>query len=359
MTDAEPLRVSEVAEATGLTAPAARDILRSLAEKGWVVNAPATAGSRGRPARLVRLADPPLRVLGIDLGGHSVRGVVTDAAGRTEAAAEVTVASPRTSLRATRTAIGRLLGGMDLTRVWTTGLAVTGALEADGLLARSLALPHLIGTRPAELLADRLPGDVLTCQDTRAVLWAEHHSGAAQGVRDVMLLQLGRRPSISLLLDGRPHYGAHGDAGELSLNELLPSSYGWQSPDDVSDDRQGSALAAALAGEARAVDGARSFLEGITAQVAFAAGLVDPALIVVGGPLGSVLAPVLPDFTVALAARLQHAPAVAATALDQFAAAQGAAHLARQRLRSVLLDGPEGVVPLTRDAYLAASRTGA
>ena len=46
---------------------------------------------------------------------------------------------------------------------------------------------------------------------------------------------------------------------------------------------------------------------------------------------------------------------VSVTALDQFATAQGAADLARRRLWKVLLDQPQGVVPLTRAGYLAAS----
>lgn len=352
-----PARVSQVAAATGLTVPAVRDILRSLAEKGWVCDVPAASGGVGRPARMVRLTEPTLRVLGVDLGGHTVRAVLSDATGNAEASAEVPAPWPRTSLQATREAIQELLSQIDLTQVWTTGLAVTGALTPDGLLTRSIGLPHLAGARPAEALADLLPGDVLTCHDTRAALWAEHESGTAQGVHDVMLLNLGRRPSISLLLGGRPHYGAHGNAGELSLNELLPARYGWDGLDDEGD-QQGGALRAALAGDAQAVAGAQQFLAAITDQVAFAAGLVDPALVVVGGPLGAVLAPSLPGFREQLAARLDHAPDLVATGLDQFSSALGAAHLARQRLWHTLLDGPDGVVPLTRAGYVAARRTG-
>lgn len=332
-TDGQPHRVSDTAAATGLTPASVRAVLGTLGAKGWIAaRDPAPAGL-GRPARTYQLATPDAVVLGVDLGGHAVRVVSADLAGQVQVVGEAAV--PPGDVDGTRAVIAELLVGVPVERVWTTGLAVSGALGADGTLVRSLALGHLANSRPAEVFADVLPGDVLTCHDTRSTLWAEHESGAARGVRDVMLVSLGRRPSIALLLDGQLYVGAHGSAGELSLNELLPAT---------SSDH------------AAAPETARAFLAGITPQIAYAVGLVDPSLVVVGGAPASVFAPSLPGFGAALASRLQSPPEVVASALDQFAAATGACLLARRRVFAVLLHAPDGVAALTQEGFLAAAR---
>lgn len=334
LADGRPHKVAETAAATGLTTASVRAVLRALGAKGWVADlAPAQAGI-GRPARTYRLAQPDALTLGIDLGGRAVRAVVSDLAGDVRVIGEAAV--PPRDAAGTRTVLTELLAGVPIERVWTTGLAVSGALDADGRLLRSLALAHLEGARPADVFADVLPGDVLTCHDTRSALWAEHEVGAARGVDDVMLVSLGRRHSIALLLSGQLHLGAHGSAGELSLNELLPPATG-----------DGTTAAEA-----------RCYLDGIAPQVALAVGLVDPSLLVVGGALAPAFGPNVSAFTAALAARLESPPAVALTELDQFAAATGACILARQRLWRLLLDGAHGVSPLTKESFLAAASVG-
>ncbi len=359
-----PLRVAELAEATGLTAASVRDVLRTLAAKSWVTSSAASQPRMGRPARTFRLRDVSARVLGVDLGGHTVRSVVSDAAGTVRLIGEVAVPRPRTAMPSTRDALATLMARTRVElagdQVWTTGLAVSGVLDRDGAVVRSIALPQFEGLRPAQVLADLLPGHVRTWHDTRAALWAEHREGAAQDVRDVLLVHLGRRPSLALLLDGRPYHGAHGNAGELSLSELFPSgdTYDWADATTHPDDPQGAALRAALAGEPHAVAGAERFLERIAPQVAFAIGLIDPRLVVVGGALGPAVSPVLSRLAAQIAARVQSPPELAVTALDQFATARGAAHLAREALWRQLLDHPGGVVPLTPDGYAAAVAAG-
>lgn len=355
-----PLRVAELAETTGLTAASVRDVLRTLAAKSWVTSSAATQPRMGRPARTYRLRDVSAWILGVDLGGHTVRAVVSDAAGKVRPIGEVAVPQPRTTLASTRDAVAALMtqAGAELAadQVWTTGLAVSGVLDRDGTVVRSIALPQLEGRRPARVLADLLPGHVQTWHDTRAALWAEHREGAARGVRDVLLVHLGRRPSLALLLDGRPYDGAHGNAGELSLSELFPAgdTYDWADAATHPDDPQGAAVRAALAGDPDAVAGAAHLLDQIAPQLAFAIGLIDPRLVVVGGALGPALSPELSRLEAQIAARVQSPPELAITALDQFATALGAAHLAREELWRLLLDHPGGVVPLTADGYAAA-----
>lgn len=352
--DAGTVRVAQVAEQVGLSTASTREVLRGLVTKHWVVPEAQSSGSVGRPASMFRLATPPVGLLGLDVGGHRVRGVLDAGSGSVVVLGEVSIEQGVPGVEATRAALVELLAPVDVSGVWMTGLAVSGALDHSDRLDRSIAMADFVGRRPAEVLGSVLPGAVMTLHDTKAALWAERVEGAALGRRDVLYVHLGRRPSLALLLAGQLYRGAHGSAGELSLNELLPASGGYDWVEAGGDaDAQGRALVAAVAGDPVAVAGAQRFVLDIVPQVAFAAGLVDPELLVLGGALGPVIRPVLDEVRDELDRRLQTPPDVAVGELDEYVTARGAVHLARDRLWKTLLDSEGPLPPLERAALLA------
>ena len=352
--DAGTVRVAQVAEQVGLSTASTREVLRGLVTKHWVVPEAQSSGSVGRPASMFRLATPPVGLLGLDVGGHRVRGVLDAGSGSVVVLGEVSIEQGVPGVEATRAALVELLAPVDVSGVWMTGLAVSGALDHSDRLDRSIAMADFVGRRPAEVLGSVLPGAVMTLHDTKAALWAERVEGAALGRRDVLYVHLGRRPSLALLLAGQLYRGAHGSAGELSLNELLPASGGYDWVDSAGDaDAQGRALVAAVEGDPVAVAGAQRFVLDIVPQVAFAAGLVDPELLVLGGALGPVIRPVLDEVRDELDRRLQTPPDVAVGELDEYVTARGAVHLARERLWKTLLDSEGPLPPLERAALLA------
>ena len=352
--DAGTVRVAQVAEQVGLSTASTREVLRGLVTKHWVVPEAQSSGSVGRPASMFRLATPPVGLLGLDVGGHRVRGVLDAGSGSGEVLGEVSIEQGVPGVEATRAALVELLAPVDVSGVWMTGLAVSGALDHSDRLDRSIAMADFVGLRPAEVLGSVLPGAVMTLHDTKAALWAERVEGAALGRRDVLYVHLGRRPSLALLLAGQLYRGAHGSAGELSQNELLPASGGYDWVESAGDaDAQGRALVAAVEGDPVAVAGAQRFVLDIVPQVAFAAGLVDPELLVLGGALGPVIRPVLDEVRDELDRRLQTPPDVAVGELDEYVTARGAVHLARERLWKTLLDSEGPLPPLERAALLA------
>lgn len=345
------VRVTQLADRVGLSRASAREVLRTLLDKGWVVAEETSRGSVGRPASTFRLAEPAMGVLGVDVGGHRVRGVLQSAPGQVEVLGEVPIAPDAEgpdAVVATRAALVELLADVPADHVWVTGLAVSGALDRDDRLVRSIAMPAFVGSRPADALGDVLPGAVVTLHDTKSALWAERVEGVAVGRRDVLYAHLGRRPAFALLLAGALYRGAHGSAGELTLNELLPASGGFDWADAAGADAQGRALASAVAGDAEAVAGAQRFVLGLVPQIAFAAGLIDPELVVLGGPLGPVVAPELEGIRRELVRRLQTPVEVEVGSLDAWVSARGAAHLARERLWRALLDSDGPLPPLEK-----------
>lgn len=342
LSDGAPRRVAELAFAVGITTAGMRDVLRTLTEKQWVTPVAISHGSRGRPAQEYQMLPLSSRVLGLDIGGHTVRAILRDDAGAITYRREVAITQGDSPVEATRDAVRAALSGVDLSQIWSTGLALSGVVSDDGRIVRSIAMPHFEGERPQEILADLLPGRVQALHDTKAALWAEAHEGAAVGEQDVLLLLLGRRPSLALLLGGRLHHGAHGSAGELSLNELIRD--GWSQTSHSPG--TASSLVAGVDAEPDVV-AAHTYLLDLAPQIALATGLIDPSLLVIGGSLAPVLEPALPEFEAALAQRLEVSPRVVTTNLDQYAAVRGAHALAVRALWRALVLGEGGVLPFT------------
>lgn len=353
MTGRRHLRVAEVAALTGLTAASSRDVLRSLEAKGWIRAAEPERVGMGRPARTFELRDPPARVLGVDVGGHTVRAVLLAPDGTIEPLSQVDIGAPRDRIESTLAAIRAAIVPARKHDVWMTGLALSGAIDDAGTVTRSVALPHLEGASAARAFEGVLPGRLLICHDTRAALWAETTIGDVAGTPHVMLVHLGRRPSIALMLNGQTYFGAHGTAGDLSLTELIPPWEQASSTAQPSDDAVGDMLRAAVSGDPGAVEATRLFFRAITPQLAFATALVDPAAIVIAGALAPVVRDIVGEFRTALASRVQHLPRVEVSTLDEYAVASGAALLARAQLRELLVDAPDGVAPLVKSSVTA------
>ena len=348
-----PKRVSALATATRLTPAALGDVLRGLQDKGWVnVSAPVKAG-RGRPAQLYRLRHPRACLVGLDVGSHATRAVVVDLSGKVLSRSEDR-SDAHASVAERRRVVGSVLKQAMTDAgphpVWLTMLAVGGLIDTSGRILKSVALPEWEGRNPAALFADRLPSRSLVVNDVRAATWAEHVAGAARNHDDVMLVHLGRRPSLGLLLGGVPRRGAHGMAGDISLNPLLPSEerMDWIRRFD-GEDPLGDAVRAALAGDAEALAGAVGYVESISPALALATSVVDPAVVAISGALAPLAPHFLPGLVRHVAERVQAPPMVVASALDQYATALGAALLGLRRLRDLLASPTAGVAPLTRE----------
>lgn len=353
MTGEGSLRVAQVAALTGLTTASSRDVLRSLEAKGWVRAASPEVGGMGRPARTFELCDPPAHTLGVDVGGHSVRAVILGPDGESTRLGRAALPAGDRSLAGVLKTIRALTGDLDPTSIWMSGVALSGVLDGAGTVTRSVALPYLEGFDAHSAFSGEVPGRVLICHDTKAALWAETEIGSAVGVRHVMLVHLGRRPSIALMINGEPYAGQHGTAGDLALSDLIPAWDLADAPAGPESDAVDATLTRAAAGDPDAVDVVRAFFRRITPQLAFAAALVDPELIVLAGALAPVLRGVVGEFEASLGGRLQHVPRVEVSTLDEYSIACGAALLARVRMREILLDDADGVAPLVRSTFWA------
>src|SRR4051794_36522923 len=158
---------------------------------------------------------PPRRVIGIDAGGTKLLGGVVDEA------LVVHHRVHRTWRGADRQeALDIIVEAVEEARaaapdVVAVGFGIPALVDRETGVSRwSTHLP-LDEVPFRDLMSERLGLPVVVDNDSTAALVAEHHAGAARGVRDAALIALGTGIGGGLLLDGRIYRGAHGFGAEL------------------------------------------------------------------------------------------------------------------------------------------------
>lgn len=314
----------------------------------------------GEPARSTLVHDGGPVVLGLDVGGSSVKHLLAPARTSLEAPptplARGRHATPKDSPVEGLAAIAASLrGDADLERVV---LSIPGLVdEGAGVVVRSTNIPTLDG-RPlgAQLSAELgIPVDVIN--DGHAAAVAEASWGAGAGVDDVFVLALGTGIAGAHVAHGQVVPGAHGSAGELGHITIEPDGSvcscgrrgcletiigapalrrawlavgGKGGPEGLlTASSEGDAVATAI------VERASSALaEAILTLCA----LVDPGCIVIGGGLAQA-----PHQLVTVAARyvgerasFHRVPPIVPATLGEWAGANGAVLTALRRQRALV-----------------------
>jgi len=152
-------------------------------------------------------------VIGVDLGGSTIRAAVVD--GSDTIVARVHRPTPLDSqaglLAALEDAIGELLGP----EIAAIGVAVPSRIDRVRGRAISSTNVPLGDLDLRDVLARRCERLVQIENDGTAAAIGEWQLGAGRGVRNMVMLTLGTGIGGGLILDGRPYRGTTGAAGEL------------------------------------------------------------------------------------------------------------------------------------------------
>jgi predicted NBD/HSP70 family sugar kinase len=297
--------VTELVAAVGLTRPTVEAALTDLVAEGWVeeLKAVATPNRAGRRARRFRIDARSGLVLGIDLGLHAVVGVLADLHGdpvaRTEQFAP-TLAPIEQAVTAVQEVVDRLVGTLPPGRLLAVTVCVPAIIDRDGRIVHTVAAPEWQSGGITERIAALVPDAVTVFEnDAKAAARAEAAWGRLHGVRDGLLLVMGRQIGAALVVGGAVAQGAHGAAGEVGGL----AATGWPGAARALEARTGSGTDAASAGaDGRAA--VRALAADVAPGVAQLVAAVDPEVVVVGGE-------VLPDgeeFCTALADELERLP---------------------------------------------------
>nr|WP_165397257.1 ROK family transcriptional regulator [Microterricola gilva] len=353
--------VTEIAQAVGISRPTAEDVVDALIAQGWLAEAAPNPGDgrrqAGRPARTIWFDAQAGCVVGVDLGPHWVRALVSDLVGSVIGSAEYPVAEGATArerIAAARTAITEALhlAGREFGQVLAAAAATVGIAQADGRIVRS-TVPQLMGHNISEMLGEFLPVPVQIANDMRAAALAEFWKGAAAGSGSAVYLHVGRRLGSAYLIDGISPLGHHGAAGEIppqSGHRLIDAyrklvSFTGVDVDSLSQERMLgidplTVFEAAQRGEADAGQAVADFADEFASGIEGLVITVDPEVVVVGGGVvvaGDIAADAI---RMRLAQVCVFEPRVALSPLGESAAAMGALRLALNELEEMLFSNP-------------------
>lgn len=214
-----PLTLTEIAQQTGITRPAAESVIADLQQLGWISQTapPELAIAPGRPSAYFGLNPTAGHVLSIDIGATRIHAVTATLAGEILCTASSPVAP-------TLLAPARLDAAAEVARRVLTDtaageplLCVAGSpgIQHQGTVAYygGAGMPGWQGTDLQRELGVALGLPIRTAGDCALGARGESWLGAAEGFRDVVYILAGKRTGAAAVIDGRVHEGLSGSAG--------------------------------------------------------------------------------------------------------------------------------------------------
>jgi glucokinase len=186
----------------------------------------------------------------------------------------------------------------------SVGIGVPGLYDPIGGMTRFLVnMPgHWVGQPIRAPLEAALNLPVALINDARAFGLAELRLGAGRGARSLVGLTLGTGVGGVVAIDGKVHLGHDGTAGEIGHQTIDPDgprcncgNYGcleaYTRADRIAEacgtETAGAAVAAARAGEQRAIDGLAAIGRYLGIGIANAVTIVSPDRVVIGGGIAA------------------------------------------------------------------------
>ena len=304
-----PQTQAELSRQTGLSTATVSNIVRVMADSGVVRTAPTT--SSGRRALSVMLTDNGQVAVGIDIGRRHLRVTLATADYRVLQEESVTLPlghSAAQGLNAAVDLVDSLLhrSGVGRRAVLGAGIGIPGPIDRrTGTVAQGAILPEWVGINIREMFGESLQVPVFIDNDANLGALAQVTWGPHTAVENLMFMKVGTGIGSGLVLNGSLFYGNVGVTGEIGHTTIVEQGVVCRCGNrgcletvastatmiellsrgstEVVDTRR--ILDGALAGDAatlRVIDDAGAAIGG---ALAHAANLVNPEIIVIGGPL--------------------------------------------------------------------------
>ena len=176
---------------------------------------------------------PPGWVLGVDVGGGSVRGACGPVSAPWPPAAPSRLSAPVDPRASREQALAQLigvargaLGAVSVERAARAVVAIPSFADEGGVVLDCPALPALTGLALAAELAQALRGDVEVVADLAAAATGEATHGTGRGVRRFLCVALGTGANAAAVVDGHlvdTAFGCLGDAGHVLVEPDGPA----------------------------------------------------------------------------------------------------------------------------------------
>lgn len=303
---------NRIGELSGLSKPTAAQMVARLETAGLIHAVGEVSGGRGPNAASYAVRTDRMLGVAVDIDAEVLRSTVVDASGDERPIAVTPLAgrSPEAEIRAAVDAACSAAGA-DAARVGTVCIGVQGALDPrTDELTFIETLPGWPKQGIRRRLEDALGMAVRIDNDVNLAALAERTDGAGRDAGGFALLWMGDGLGLSVDQGGTVHRGVSGGAGEIGYLPI-PRSAAELDEDarDLQDLIGGPAVArlAAAHGLTPGLDGEPGARDGFLGELArrVAVGVVpvlallDPELVVLGGPTGCAGGPRLADLVTA------------------------------------------------------------
>jgi len=365
-----PISRAEISRRAGISKPTVSLALQSLVEAGLVREASRGPGGPSYGAVFFEPVPEAAFVLGLDLGARFLRGAVCDLAGEIRARQDVELrgADADGAVRAIVALHHSLVqaAALPAERIDGVVLGVPGVIDAvtAKLQLTTPNIPGLEGRAIGRDLHELLGVTVTLENDVNLAAVGERWTGVANGVDDFAFLSVGTGMGMGLVLGGELHRGNHGAAGEVDwalaglAEEVDPSADGVATlaarlaaegsleteltqPYDARE-----IFAAARSGDRLARAVVDEVARRIAAHIAPIAAVADPALIVLGGGLGTNGDLLLTPVRKLLGDWMPYPPRIEISTLGEAAVLTGALAIGlRSALDNVFVNRPLSVRP--------------
>lgn len=215
---------SDLARLTNLSYPTVAAIVKYLMDEGFVAEARVGKFGGGRKPMLVEFVSDSRYIIGVHVGGSSVRAVLADLDGRFLGdILTKELAGPELDI--CRLAVELIEGlhmasGFSWDRVIGIGLSLRGSFDIPNRLYYYPGRPE-----PISLIGDleqRFRVPVVAEHVANAAILAEYVHGMARGVKNAVFINVDTGVSAGFVIEGQLCRGALGNAGEFGHISIDP-----------------------------------------------------------------------------------------------------------------------------------------
>ena len=216
--------LADLAAELNISIPTITKLVGELAADGLVADLGKVETAGGRRPNIFGLASSAVYFAGVGIRRDRLHFAITDlsnniAAQRT--ATDFTLADNSECLERILAETDRFLNSCGIPRgkILSVGISLPGRVNPE--TGRSYRYFNDPDTPLRTILEERLGMEVLLENDTRAQCYAEHVSGAAGDVKDMLYVNIGRGFAIGIIADGKLYYGKSGFAGEFGHTPMF------------------------------------------------------------------------------------------------------------------------------------------
>jgi predicted NBD/HSP70 family sugar kinase len=354
---------NRLGELSGLSKPTASQIVSRLESAGIIDVVGEVSGGRGPNAASYGVRADRVLGVAIDIDDNVIRSTMVDALGTEHPVVETAIDptdGDRSAAADIRAAIDSACSATtaNTTAVQVVSIGVQGSIDPrTDELSFIDTLPGWPRTGVSKKLADALGREVRIDNDVNLAAIAERSEGAGVGTSSFVLLWMGDGLGLAVDLAGTVHRGAAGGAGEIGYLPV-PREASVIDPEatDLQDLLGGEAVAKLARAHGVSGDSSTELLKSLAnhpeGEAVFAAiaprialgivpvlAILDPEVIVLGGPLGTAGGELLAGLVSDEIARAQPwRPIVTASAIPEFPVLRGAREVLVHAVQKRLLD---------------------